>query len=187
MALCGHPIDRWQGHKTQEYIKRRSGRLHIPTWVCLKMGDLPPKWPYFYVENDDKRIPREFGGPDFSWRYLIFRLLAGDWDNFQVSFNQRLLALSENGVPLNCHHFPYWHGRFGLSTILRQTLIFQFLRDSNGACGCKVIFRASFCRFILDSNLVGASAGFYSGLYWDTFGLAWCYGLDTNSNLLRSV
>ena len=31
--------------------------------------------------------------------------------------------------------------------------------DSNGAHGCKVIFRASFCRFILDSNLVGASAG----------------------------
>lgn len=25
-ALCGHPIDRWQGHKTQEYIKRRKQR-----------------------------------------------------------------------------------------------------------------------------------------------------------------
>lgn len=29
-----------------------------------------------------------------------------------------------------------------------------------------MIFRASFCRFILDSNLVGASAGFYSGHLW---------------------
>ena len=25
-ALCGHLIDRWQGHKTQEYIKRRKQR-----------------------------------------------------------------------------------------------------------------------------------------------------------------
>ena len=102
---------RWQGHKTQEYIKR-----------CSAMGDWPPKGQFFDLETDDKPIRNLqyriwFGGSLVSdkTKSVSYRLRE------LPSFDQRLLAWSDNEVPpFSVLTWPW------LSTILRQIPIFQF-------------------------------------------------------------